>query len=1238
MLVLATMMAAGANAAPSPPSDFVFENAVPNVAFRTPTSIAFLPNGQLLVAEKRGVVWRVEDGVLAARPVWSAEGEVLDNGDRGLTAIAVDPQYATNHFLYFLYEVDPDSDGVDDEVATFGRLTRYQVSFDDSGVVDPNSRTVLIGADWRDGFVSASPSHGVACLRWGADGSLLVSCGEGAHYDRMDAGGNDSLEFIAGRADSSEDLGSFRSQSLSSLSGKVLRIDPTNGHGYASNPFAADDLAAPRARVWAYGLRNPFRFCVRPGSGDPDPAAGQPGVLYVGDVGWNAFEEINVADRAGMNFGWPCREGSIEQAQYAAAHPARYGCGTAGTPENPAPYSAPTFSWNHTDSTLSVPFGIRGNCSIGGVFYAGGRYPDTYRGRFFFADFGRGWLRVAGIDSLQHATTLQDFASDLQGPVDLVTDPVSGDLHYVSIDTGQVRRLRYVGGAQTEVTPVARASVSTTIGAAPTTLQFSSLGSYDPSGTEVVTTWSFGDEDPFGSTAAAPTHTYREPGVFQPVLTVSNARGAIARDTLRIVITASPDLPATDVLDAFDRPDAPIGRPWIGSVSGLAVEDSALAENAERNYAVWGGATYGPEQEAFVRFEEITAASLEETLLLKSQGTSWTSGVIQVVYCAAQSVVVVNTYTPGVGFARRGGPFPVSFQPGDVFLARAYSNGVVVIARNGVPVGSLSVAGWPFASAGGRIGFMLHGAETTRLTSFGGGSVSLSLNSPPYARIRSPRDGSFFVAGDRIVMKGEGSDQEDPSSALHYRWDVTILHNNHRHPDAFLSSSKIDSMVAVNHDDGTGVHDLIRLVVTDRGGLTDTAMVSVYPEVDLQPSPIAVEPSMPTVTDSLELSFWIRNRGRMPAPFSRWVVTAGDRVLAAGDTLVAPRDSVRVRVVVDALPAGAYDLRVKVDSLETVFETDETNNALTHGLTVREFPATVILDRFAGADGPLEKTWTASDGLGVVDHALVGKGASGYAIWCAGTFRGVQEAYFDFGASDAAAPEYDLLLKVQGQCWTDGAIQVVYSAPLSHVVVNTFTPGMGWMRHGGPWPVKFETGDQLGARAWPDGRVRVYRNGVVIGETSVARWVFASHGGRIGLILLGAGESRISAFGGGEPRSLESRRTQVEGTPAPPVAVDSVRASALPRELTLSGVYPNPSTDQALVSLGLPRPASVTLGVYDLAGRRIWTAASRAYAAGRWILRWNGNDLQGRPAPAGLYLMKVAVDGERFVRNATLIR
>ena len=94
--------------------------------------MAFLPDGRFFVTEKRGRVYEVRNGVKRPTPIWSAENEVVNLSDTGLLGIAVDPSYATNHYLYFLYVVDPDSNGVDDNRLAFVRLTRYTVNFTDS--------------------------------------------------------------------------------------------------------------------------------------------------------------------------------------------------------------------------------------------------------------------------------------------------------------------------------------------------------------------------------------------------------------------------------------------------------------------------------------------------------------------------------------------------------------------------------------------------------------------------------------------------------------------------------------------------------------------------------------------------------------------------------------------------------------------------------------------------------------------------------------------------------------------------------------------------------------------------------------------------------------------------------------------------------------------------------------------------------------------------------------------------
>jgi glucose/arabinose dehydrogenase len=166
---------------------------------------------------------------------------------------------------------------VDDDGPAFGRLTRYTASSSNLNVADPSSRKVLIGETWTTGVPSLYNTHTIGCLRFGNDGSLLISTGDGAHAEVADAGGKDPTGFGPGRTDPIEDIGAFRSQWIGSLAGKILRVDPETADGLPTNPFYTGNPKDIASRVWAYGLRNPYRFTVRPGTGSLDPLQPAPG-------------------------------------------------------------------------------------------------------------------------------------------------------------------------------------------------------------------------------------------------------------------------------------------------------------------------------------------------------------------------------------------------------------------------------------------------------------------------------------------------------------------------------------------------------------------------------------------------------------------------------------------------------------------------------------------------------------------------------------------------------------------------------------------------------------------------------------------------------------------------------------------------------------------------------------------------------------------------------------------------
>ena len=197
-----------------------------------------------------------------------------------ISLISEPPSYNPNTNEYF--------------AATIGRLTRYTCRASDNfRSVDPASRFILIGETKQTGNPVCSYTHGVGSLVFGEDGNLLVSCGDGASPEGADDGGTHNASYAPqalanGILRPKEDVGAFRAQLIDCLSGKILRIDPATGNGVPSNPFYDPaNPRAPKSRVWALGLRNPFRMTLKPESGAHNPGDGQPGVIYVGDVGWN---------------------------------------------------------------------------------------------------------------------------------------------------------------------------------------------------------------------------------------------------------------------------------------------------------------------------------------------------------------------------------------------------------------------------------------------------------------------------------------------------------------------------------------------------------------------------------------------------------------------------------------------------------------------------------------------------------------------------------------------------------------------------------------------------------------------------------------------------------------------------------------------------------------------------------------------------------------------------------------
>ncbi len=297
-----------------------------NSDWNQPVGLLFSATGdKLFVWEKAGLVYVCNrDGsgnyIKQTQPVIDLSAEVGNYNDYGLTGFALDPAFAANGKIYLSYVVDrrfllglagaPDQPG-----ATIGRIAQYTVSTT-GGVLTANtgSRFVLLGLTKETGLPILHLSHGTGSLVFATDGTLLASMGDGAGFEGPDEGSHgltyyqDALNDEIIRSD--ENVGVWRSQMLTSLSGKILRLDPETGEGVVSNPFFEPSApGSTKSKIWAMGLRNPFRISIKPGGGSANPLAGHIGELFIADVGFGDWEELDIATDKGMNFGWPKYEG-----------------------------------------------------------------------------------------------------------------------------------------------------------------------------------------------------------------------------------------------------------------------------------------------------------------------------------------------------------------------------------------------------------------------------------------------------------------------------------------------------------------------------------------------------------------------------------------------------------------------------------------------------------------------------------------------------------------------------------------------------------------------------------------------------------------------------------------------------------------------------------------------------------------------------------------------------------------
>ncbi len=356
------------------------------------------------VVEQDGYVRVVKNGVLLPTVFLDLTTQVTRAGERGLLGLAFAPDYATSRRFFVNFTNLPDGHTV---------VARFRRSAADPLVADPTSRFDLRwGGPGGPAFIfQPFANHNGGNLVFGPDGYLYVGLGDGGS-------GNDP---------------GHRAQDPTTLLGKMLRLDvsvaDTDPQGYRvppDNPFVAGVLLAALPEIWAFGLRNPWRYSF------DDPRLGGTGALVIGDVGQATWEEIDYepAGAGGRNYGWRNREG---------AHPNPDPTAATALPPAYLPLTDPIHEYDRTV----------GSSVIGGLVYRGSALGTLYRGRYFYADFVAGRVRSLGLTVTTggaSVTDVIDHTSDLggSGALGLISSfgvDHLGELYIVSWSLGSVLRI-----------------------------------------------------------------------------------------------------------------------------------------------------------------------------------------------------------------------------------------------------------------------------------------------------------------------------------------------------------------------------------------------------------------------------------------------------------------------------------------------------------------------------------------------------------------------------------------------------------------------------------------------------------------------------------------------------------------------------------------------------------------------------------------------------------------------------
>jgi len=332
-----------------------------------PVALADDGSGRIFVVEQKGVIRLAQDGQVSKAPFLDIADRVKSGGERGLLCVVFHPQFATNGRLFVNY-----TSTVGGHLETI--ISEFK-TMPHSATVSATTERIILRFD------QPYENHNGGQLAFGQDGMLYIATGDGG------SGGDPHNH----------------GQQLNTRLAKILRIDVDHKEPFAipaDNPFV--DKAGALPEIWAYGMRNPWRFSF-------DRQTHQ---LYCGDVGQDKWEEVDVIEKGG-NYGWSAREGFHD-------------------------YTPQRKNGVIIDPIKEYPHGDGNNCITGGYVYRGKTIPDL-QGIYVYGDFGSG--RIWGLKWDSHALT---FDAQLLHPhinISSFGEDRDGELYVLDYGGGKVYRI-----------------------------------------------------------------------------------------------------------------------------------------------------------------------------------------------------------------------------------------------------------------------------------------------------------------------------------------------------------------------------------------------------------------------------------------------------------------------------------------------------------------------------------------------------------------------------------------------------------------------------------------------------------------------------------------------------------------------------------------------------------------------------------------------------------------------------